>query len=158
MEKLDLTQQFAFRLRDSMIAAGFNSNRSPSGVSIQKLAQMTGYSIQICRKYLRGEAIPELMMVIEIATKLNVSPGWLLFGDAHNHKGGSKERITISRNVLHHLFTRAATLYNGGIKEQEVPDFLLELIQDLNLINANETQSKKIIDLAMSSAKHFSPP
>jgi hypothetical protein len=156
MEKVNLTKQFAYRLRDAMIAAGFNSQRSTSGVSIHKLAEITGYSVQICRKYLRGEAIPEPTKLVEIAMKLNISPGWLLFGDAHNDSYMSHDRVTISKNLLHYIFTKAACLYNGDLKEDEVPDFLMELIKDISLINANEEQSKKIIDLALSSVKHFS--
>lgn len=158
MEKVNLTKQFAYRLRDAMLASGFNSQRSTSGVCIHKLAEITGYSVQICRKYLRGEAIPEPMKLMEIAQKLQVSPGWLLFGDAHNDRGISQEMLTIQRNLLHYIFTRAACLYNSDLKENEVPDFLLELINDISLINANEEQSKKIIDLALSSVKHFSHP
>ena len=60
--------------------------------------------------------------------------------------------------MLHYIFTKAACLYNGKLMEHEVPDFLLELIRDISLINANEEQSKKIIDLALSSVKHFSHP
>ncbi|CEG55810.1 helix-turn-helix domain-containing protein [Legionella fallonii] len=158
MEKVNLTKQFAYRLRDAMIAVGFNSQRSTSGVCIHKLAEITGYSVQICRKYLRGEAIPEPVKLMEIAEKLQVSPGWLLFGDAHNDQGIAQNKITISKNLLHYIFTRAACLYNGDLEKQEIPNFLMELINDISLINANEEQSKKIIDLALSSVKHFSHP
>jgi transcriptional regulator with XRE-family HTH domain len=158
MEKVNLTKQFSYRLRDAMITAGFNSQRSTSGVSIHKLAEITGYSVQICRKYLRGEAIPEATKLIDIAAKLNVSPGWLLFGDAHNELNVSQDQLIISKKLLHYMFTRAACLYNGDLMEKEVPDFLMELIKDISLINANEEQSKKIIDLAISSVKHFSHP
>lgn len=158
MEKTNLTKPFSYRLRDAMIARGFHSQRSTSGVCIHKLAEITGYSVQICRKYLRGEAIPDPVKLIEIATKLHVSPGWLLFGDAHNAQDMSQNRITISKNLLHYIFTRAAGLYNGALKEQEIPGFLMELIHDVSLINANEEQSKKIIDLALSSVKHFTSP
>ncbi|WP_298622360.1 helix-turn-helix domain-containing protein [uncultured Legionella sp.] len=158
MEKVNLTKQFAYRLRDAMIAAGFNSQRSASGVSIHKLAEITGYSVQICRKYLRGEAIPEPIKLVDIAAKLHVSPGWLLFGDAHNDPSISSDKLTISRNLLHYIFTSAACLYNGDLVEHEVPAFLMELINDVSLINANEEQSKKIIDLALASVKHFSHP
>ena len=156
MEKVNLTKQFAYRLRDAMIAAGFNSQRSTSGVSIHKLAEITGYSVQICRKYLRGEAIPEPTKLVEIAQKLNVSPGWLLFGDSHNDPGISKNNVSISRDLLHYMFSKATYLYNDKLMEHEVPDFLMELINDISLINASEEQSKKIIDLAISSVKHFS--
>lgn len=158
MEKVDLTKQFAYRLRDAMIAAGFNSQRSTSGVCIHKLSEITGYSLQICRKYLRGEAIPEPVKLAEIATKLQVSPGWLLFGEAHNDPGLSQNKISISKSLLHYIFTKAANLYNGSLKENEIPDFLMELIHDVSMINANEEQSKKIIDLALASVKHFSQP
>lgn len=156
MEKVNLTQQFAYRLRDAMLAAGFNSQRSTSGVCIHKLAEITGYSVQICRKYLRGEAIPEPVKLVEIATKLKVSPGWLLFGDAHNDQQLAKKDILISKNLLHYVLSQSTYLYNSQLTEHEVADFLLELINDLSLISANEEQSKKIIDLALSSAKHFS--
>lgn len=158
MEKVDLTKQFSYRLRDAMIAAGFNSQRSTSGVCIHKLSEITGYSLQICRKYLRGEAIPEPLKLTEIAAKLHVSPGWLLFGDSHNDQGIAQNKVSISKNLLHYIFTRAASLYNGSLKEHEIPDFLMELINDISLINANEDQSKKIIDLALASVKHFSHP
>lgn len=158
MEKVNLTKQFSYRLRDSMIAAGFNSQRSTSGVCIHKLAEITNYSVQICRKYLRGEAIPEPVKLVEIAAKLHVSPGWLLFGDSHNDLNTAADKLTISRNLLHYIFTRAACLYKGDLVTQEVPDFLLELINDVSQINANEEQSKRIIDLALASVKHFSHP
>lgn len=156
MEKVDLTKQFALRLKDAMLARGLNSQRSTSGVCIHKLAEMTGYSLQICRKYLRGEAIPEPVKLMEIAETLGVAPGWLLFGDSHEDKKTPPESIIISKNLLHYIFISATCLYNTvGLKE-ELPDFLLALISDVSQINANEEQSKKIIDLALSSIKHFS--
>lgn len=156
MEKVDLTKQFAYRLRDAMIAAGFNSQRSTSGVCIHKLAEITGYSVQICRKYLRGEAIPEPVKLVEIATKLQVSPGWLLFGDSHKDPMTSEDKLTITKNLLRYILTRAASLYNSPHLGNEIPGFMLELINDVSQINASEEQSKKIIDLALSSIKHFS--
>lgn len=156
MEKTNLTKKFSDRLRDAMIAAGYNSPRSTSGVCIHKLAEITNYSPQICRKYLRGEAIPEPVKLVEIATKLQVSPGWLLFGDSQNIQGVPPDKISISKNLLHYIFAKASCLYNSVLSEQEIPSFLLELINDVSLINANEEQSKKIVDLALASVKHFS--
>src|SRR5690606_21407317 len=132
MEKIDLTKQFACRLRDAMVAAGFNSPRSTSGVCIHKLAEITGYSVQICRKYLRGEAIPEPTKLIDVALKLRVSPGWLLFGESHNEQGLSSERFIISKNLLHYIFTRIGSLYNASRLENEVPDFLMDLVNDVS--------------------------
>ncbi len=153
MEKVDLTKQFAYRLRDAMVAAGFNSQRSSSGVCIHKLTEITGYSVQICRKYLRGEAIPEPVKLVDIAAELNVSPGWLLFGDYDD--SANRNKISISKKLLLYILTCAADLYNTPHIGNEVPGFLLGLINDLSQINASDEQSKKIIDLALSSARHF---
>ena len=116
---------------------------------------MTGYSLQICRKYLRGQAIPEPLKLIEIAAKLDVSPGWLLFGDSHNDSQNTRHKIFISKNLLHYIFTCAKELYHPARLGDEVSDFLLDLTRDISQINASEEQSKKIIDLALSSARHF---
>jgi len=138
-----------------MITAGLNSQRSVSGVCIHKLAEITGYSLQICRRYLRGEAIPEPVKLVEIAEKLQVSPGWLLFGDSHNDKQIDEQNIVINKKLLHYIFTNARDLYNVSQDKNEVPDFLLDLLNDLSQINASEEQSRKIIDLALASVKHF---
>lgn len=155
MEKIDLTKQFAYRLHDSLIAAGFNSERSTSGVDIHKLAEITGYSPQICRKYLRGQALPEPAKLVEIAAQLRVSPGWLLFGDASNDSNLSADNLTMSKTLIHSIFEQAHTLYNSGRSKKEIANFLLELAVDVSQIKATEEQSKKIIDLALSSASHF---
>ena len=148
-------KQFSIRLRDAMIAAGFLSSRSPSGVNVDKLTEITGYSLQICRKYLRGEACPDPMKLIDISEKLSVSPGWLLFGENDSKAPCGSQTITIHKNLLHYIFTQASDLYNGPTLNDEVPDFLLSLTADMSQIDADEEQSKKIIDLALTSAKHF---
>ena len=156
MGKIDFTQQFALRLRNTMIEAGFNSQRSTSGVNIHKLTEITGHSPQICRKYLRGQAIPDPLKLIDIALQLDVSPGWLLFGDHEERDQDSNHKLTINTDLLHYIFTQAETLYHSDCASEERSDFLLELTSDLSQINANEEQSKKIIDLALASARHFS--
>jgi len=155
MEKMSFIKQFAIRLRDAMIAAGYPSSRSPSGVNIEKLAEITGYSLQICRKYLRGEACPDPLKLMDISKKLSVSPGWLLFGEIHSEPPPPHKTITINKNLLHYIFTQASDLYNGHTLNDDVPEFLLSLTADISQIDTPEDQSKKIIDLALTSAKHF---
>ena len=155
MKKIDLTKQFSMCLREAMIAAGYNSQRSTSGVNIHKLAEISGYSPQICRKYLRGQALPEPTKLVEIAEKLLVSPGWLLFGEPEENNHSTQKNITISKHLLHYMFTHATELYHTEHSKDEIADFLLDLTRDISQINANEEQSKKIIDLALSSVRHF---
>jgi hypothetical protein len=78
----DHTQtSFGARLKFAMINNGFNSNRSPYGVDVARLARITQHSPQICRKYLKNTALPSKETVLRMSEALNVSPGWLLFGD-----------------------------------------------------------------------------
>lgn len=155
MEKADLIKQFANRLRDAMIAKGYHSTRSTSGVDLHKLVEITGNSPQICRKYLSGQVIPEPTKLAELAAKLSVSPGWLLFGDSHSNGNLVENKITISKDLLHYIFTHANQLYTAQLSDHEIPDFLLDLTNDVCQIETSDKQSKKIIDLALASAKHF---
>ena len=155
--KQSLIQQFANRLRDAMIAAGYQSTRSTSGVDIHKLVELTGNSSQICRKYLSGQVIPEPTTLSELATKLNVSPGWLLFGDSHSNGQQVENKITISKDLLHYIFTHANQLYDPTHPSDTLPTFLTDLTHDVSQIEVPSTQSKQIIDLALSSAKQFKP-
>lgn len=156
MDKVEFNKQFSSRLREAMIEAGFNSQRSISGVSIHKLAEITGYSMQICRKYLRGEAIPDPLKLIEIASKLKVSAGWLLFGDRHSDSTFVADKVIISKNLLLYILKQAAILYTTSRLGNAAPGFLLTLINDVSQINTSEEQSKKMIDLALLSVKYFS--
>jgi hypothetical protein len=155
MEKNNLNQAFAERLKTSMIAAGYHSKRSTSGVDIHALADIMGYSTQICRKYLRGEAIPDPVKLLDLSKKLLVSPGWLLFGDSFAGETYSNKSIVISKNMLHYIFLQVAELYHVADCQEDVSDFLVDLTRDISQIDADEAQLKKIVDLAFSSVKHF---
>lgn len=155
MDKLDLTQQFSFRLRDAMEAAGWYSLRSTKGVDVQKLADITGHSVQICRKYLRGEAIPEPLKLMQIANSLKVAPGWLLFGDANNDANLEPSDIKISKKSLEYVLTKANVLYNAPNFCNEAPSFIMDLLHDISLMDNDAEQLKRIIDLAFSSVERF---
>lgn len=155
MIKNNITVSFAERLRISLIKAGYTSNRSSTGVDIMKFANVIQYTPQICRKYLRGETIPEPQKLSEIAQHLQVSPGWLLFGDSHSFEALENHKITINKNILHHLFTHISQLCSPQNSSDKLPNFWLELTEDLQEFNQNEEKSKKIIDMALSSYKHF---
>ena len=156
IEKSNLSERFAQRLRESLIAAGYSSTRTPSGVDIFSFAALIGHSPQICRKYLRGQALPSSSKLEEIAKILNVSPGWLLFGDCHSqHSPAEDNKITINKELLHYIFSHMSSLYQSEGPSNQYSDFFLELTQDVSQINADPEQSKKIVDLSLSSARQF---
>ena len=156
MSKNQLTAAFAERLRVSLINAGYASNRSSSGVDIHRFAELVAHSPQICRKYLKGECIPEPQKLHEIATNLNIAPGWLMFGDSHAKIDHQENKITITRNLLHHLFMHISDLCKPITKSDYLPQFWLEITEDLQNFNTTEEQSKKMIELAFSPLKHLS--
>lgn len=154
--KNNLSEAFAHRLRQALINKGYCSARTPSGVDMHRFAQLTGHSQQICRKYLRGQAIPNPNKLAEIAEQLEVSPGWLLFGDCHSKSGMETQKITINKNLLHYIFSHVAALsHSATTRTEKLSDFFLELTQDVSRINVDPDQSKKIVDLALFSIKQF---
>lgn len=156
IEKNNLLQSFADRLRGTLIARGYCSTRTPSGVDIHRFAQLAGHSPQICRKYLRGQAIPSPEKLANIAKKLDASPGWLLFGDCHSTQTMEEHKITISKELLHYIFSYVSALSQPvGANPEMLCDFFLELTQDVSQINVDSRQSKKIVDLALFSIKQF---
>lgn len=153
MDKENFALQFAQRLKEALIQAGFSSARSTSGVDIHQLTRITGHSPQICRKYLSGQALPEPAKLVDIAVALNVAPGWLLFGDE-----GPREitpPFTIKKTLIHYVFEKAHALFNGQRTKQDVSSFLIGLAEEVSLMQATDEQSKQIIDLTLESVTHF---
>jgi len=136
-----------------MTSSGYHSSRSTSGVCIHKLAEITGYSLQICRKYLRGEALPDPSKLKDIAARLNVSAGWLLFGEENQTKDHNILHCNIE--VLRYLFIQAKTLYDSKLPPEEIAHFLTELLHDLGGMQTNPEQSRKVIEIALASISHF---
>lgn len=77
----DATQRFARRLRELMLARGYSSEGSRSGVDVGKLAQVAATSYEMARRYAEGVAIPRPEKLQTIAAWLGVSPGALAWGE-----------------------------------------------------------------------------
>ena len=151
IEKSTFNQLFAERLRISLLEAGYHSQRSTSGVDIHKLAQITEYSPQICRKYLRGQAIPEPAKLIQIAAKLNVSPGWLLFGDTDRENCTATDTIIINGKLLYYIFAKSLSLYDPQNTPAGFADLLLKISKEVGQLGVSLEQAKMVIDLALST-------
>ncbi len=155
MEKDHFGSHFALRLKTALLNAGLISSRSTSGVDIHKLVEITGYSSQICRKYLKGQAIPEPFKLHEIAAELNVSPGWLLFGDATHEQGA--EKIVLGKTSLRHIFHKIHAFETQVLTADRFANFMTNLCSELESMDVSADQSLKIIDLAFSSLQQANP-
>ena len=153
-DRHQINQEFAKRLYLALVNKGFCSQRSTAGVDIKKLAEITGYSLQICRKYLRGQAFPEPSKLMEIASKLDVSAGWLLFGDLSENTA-DKQNIIISKSLLNYLFLKSLSIKKTAPLET-ISNLLCQLAHEFSGVEINEEKAKNIIDLALLSV--ITPP
>ncbi|STX97364.1 transcription factor [Legionella pneumophila] len=73
-------QSFANRLISALKDRGYTASRSPNGICIKTLAEFTGASEQICRRYIRGDALPDYEKVKQLAFHLQVNQAGYYLG------------------------------------------------------------------------------
>ncbi|MBL7479724.1 helix-turn-helix domain-containing protein [Legionella bononiensis] len=146
-------QSFANRLINTLKDKGHIASRSPNGICIKTLAEFAGASEQICRRYIRGDALPDYEKVKQLAYHLHVNPGWLLFGE-EGHVPPKKDEV--NETLLHYILKQSHHLYpisNGG--NDDYADFVLGLIKEVRAIDTSEDNLLKIIDLALGSISSY---
>lgn len=147
-------KNFANRLINSMKAKGHIALRSSNGICIKTLAEFAGASEQICRRYIRGDALPDYEKVINIASHLHISAGWLLFGEQEQPE--SNKTNFIDEELLHYILKKShhLSLEETG-NTDDYADFVLELVRDLREIDTSKENLQKIIDLAIGSISSY---
>jgi hypothetical protein len=146
-------QSFANRLINILKTKGYIASRSPNGICIKTLANFTGASEQICRRYIRGDALPDYEKVKQVAKHLEVNPGWLLFGDEGDH-GPSKKQI--DETLLHYILKQSHHLYRDSYgNNDDYADFVLGLVKEVREIDTSKENLIKIIDLAIGSISSY---
>lgn len=147
---------FSKRLVESLEKKGFTSTRSRSGVDFSKLAKAVDCSNQMTRKYALGQALPDAETVLKIAHYLDVSPGWLLFGEntTVSLEKTQSELIGIDYELLRYILTKIIPLVDAN-NTDEVINFTMDIVYDASHLNAELKTILKIIDMSISSAKRF---
>ena len=139
---------FSNRLIEAMKASGHTASRSPSGICITTLAKFAGASEQICRRYIRGDGLPDYEKVINIAACLNVSPGWLLFGEQQQ----ADQVKPIDDDTMCYLLNESYIAFKDEIENtDDFGSFVLELTRDVREISTSKELLHKIIDMAVGS-------
>jgi hypothetical protein len=147
-----LYTDFAERLVNAMKLRGYISSRSPNGICMKSLADFADASEQICRRYIRGEALPGYEKIMSIANALNISPSWLLFGETTEHVNPKN----IDDDILHYILSNSLELYqNKASSTDEFADFVIGLVKDIRDIDTSKENLLKIIDLAVGSISTF---
>lgn len=143
---------FSARLRNAMVCAGFHSKNCALGVSVTALSDLVGCSIQMCRKYLRGEAIPSHSKIIVIAQALHVSPGWLVFGE----RGLMHDEVLIDNATLHYILSKTYPI-NHYLCSDDYAEYVTELIRAAMSIEGGIESRKIMIDAVINLSRLSHP-
>ncbi len=146
---------FASRLIDALQANGHGASRSPNGICITTLAKISGASPQICRRYIRGDALPDYEKTLKIAAGLNISAGWLIYGEPAAPQPIAKFK-TLDDDLLHYILHKCHALYREETNHTHAfANFVVELVRDVREIDTSKANLEKIIDLAISSISSY---
>lgn len=160
MDRNDLVIDFSNRLTQLMQHAGFGSLRSKTGVTVKCLAEVSGCSHQMARKYVLGGALPDVDVILKIAKWLKVSPGWLLFGEDSKIPNNihRKYLVHIEPDLLEYILLNSLPLLSITRDKHELVCFIMDMIQDATHIEAEKTDILKLIDISIHSAMRFNDP
>lgn len=139
---------FGARLKFTMINKGFNSSRSPYGVDVTHLSKITQHSPQICRKYLKNTALPGFDTIMRLSEALDVSPGWLLFGDGSPQY---KNLISLSPALLRCVIEEGLTVRAHFKSNHNFADFLMHIVETVQKFDLPDLEIRQII-CCMTSA------
>lgn len=157
MDRSEFIHSFSRRLKKLVAEKGFQSNRSKCGIDITKLAQISDCSYQMARKYALGEALPELAVVAKIATWLDTSASWLLFGEKQTALSSKKQGavIEIEPTLLKYILKKCSILFSYSNNIDEIVNFIVETVYDAAHLNSDHQTIYKIIDMMVASATLF---
>lgn len=145
----DHTQtSFGARLKFAMLHKGFSSTRSPYGVDVTHLSKITQHSPQICRKYLKNTALPSIDTIMRLSETLNVSPGWLLFGEGYPQH---KNLVSLSPALLRCVIEEGLAVQAHFKSNHDFADFLMHIVEKIQRFDLPEGDIKQIIH-CMTSA------
>ena len=140
-----------------MKQGNFLSSASKAGVKISVLAEICGCSHQMARRYVLGEALPEVDITYKIAKWLKVSPGWLLFGEETQVPNNITQTnlIQIEPDLFEYILTKSTMLFEMTKDTKELVHFIMDSVNDATHIKADKEELMKIIDISVNSAMRF---
>lgn len=146
--------EFSERLREVMIKKGHASRTAACGVSPAALSKAIGCFTEMALRYLDGRSVPTPDNVLKIAEWLEVDPSYLLFGKQEN-KYQLTNKILIDKNIIDYTLKKIIPLIKGSNNELEIVSFFSSILSDVSLINMENDELKKVVDLAVKSTSFF---
>ena len=109
------------------------------------------------RRYVLGEALPDIEKIIKIAKWLNISPGWLLFGEETILPVNLDKNnlIHIESELLEYILKKSIQLIFLTHDVKELVAFIMDIINDTTHIDADKKAILKIVDMSVNSVTRF---
>jgi transcriptional regulator with XRE-family HTH domain len=146
---------FSSRLTQALINRGLRSHIAAIGVQATPLAKYLGVSVQTIRKYLANQAIPNLTTISNMAKFLDVSPGWLAFGE-ESTLSNTEQIFEIKKIFIQEIFTGVFKdilhIQLTDSLSESICDFLYGIINDIVQLETSDEIKLRLIKTAVSSA------
>lgn len=144
------------RLKEALKKRGLRSTTSIIGVQTAPLAKHLGVSVQTIRKYLTGEAIPDLDKIMQISEFLKVSPAWLAFGENVTINEHSSNVFEIKKIFIQEIFEGLLkNILDIKLDEdllESIYDFLYGIINDIAQLESSDEMKLRLIKTSIASA------
>lgn len=144
------------RLKEALTKAGLVSAVSNIGVQASPLAKHLGVSVQTIRKYLTGQASPDLAKIIAMSEFLNISPSWLAFGEKENYGNfcnyGFEIKKMFLKEIFKGLFSDILDIELENELLESICDFLYGIINDIAQLESTDEMKLRLIKTSIASA------
>lgn len=137
-----------------MIKKGHASRTATCGVSPAALSKAIDCYTEMALRYLDGRSIPAPDVVLKIADWLEVDPAYLLFGKQEN-QFMFLNKILIDKDIIDYTLKKIIPLIKQTNNELEIVSFFSSILSDVSLINMENDELKKVVDLAVKSTSFF---
>ncbi|NNM59344.1 MAG: helix-turn-helix transcriptional regulator [Legionellales bacterium] len=153
--RTQLAHAFAERLVGLLQAKGLASQYAKGGVVLRPLAKAAGCSVQMARKYTLGLSLPDYISLEKIASWLEVSPAWLIYGESPVKAIEDESHISLDKPTLNYLLHAIFAVFVTKSDKTGLVDFIIDIMSDLTHVKADTATIHKMIDIAVSSAYRF---
>ncbi len=154
MDKKAYNLEFSERLREIMIKKGHASRTASCGVSPASLSKAVGCYTEMALRYLDGRSVPSPENALKIAEWLEIDPAYLLFGKQENQYP-FPNKILIDKDIIDYTLKKIIPLIKKSNNELEIVSFFSSILSDVSLINMENDELKKVVDLAVKSTSFF---
>ena len=96
----------------------------------------------IPRKYLKNTALPSKETVLRLSEALNVSPGWLLFGESSSQH---KNLTSLSPALLRHVIEEGLAVQNHFKFNHDFANFLMHIVETIQKFDLPDLEIRQII-------------